>query len=57
MSKDIFSLFAIMLLITTMLLATGLNPVSAEIQENPGQETIKKRLEYATTTMFKELPK
>jgi hypothetical protein len=30
---------------------------TAEIQENPGQETIKKRLEYAVTQMFKELPK
>ena len=30
---------------------------TAEIQENPSQETIKKRLEFAVTTMFKELPK
>ena len=29
---------------------------TAEIQENPGQETIKKRLEYAVTQMFKQLP-
>lgn len=30
---------------------------TAEIQENPSQETIKKRLEYAVTSMFKNLPK
>ena len=30
---------------------------TAEIQENPSQETIKKRLEYAVTSMFKKLPK
>lgn len=30
---------------------------TAEIQENPSQETIKKRIEFAVTTMFKELPK
>jgi hypothetical protein len=29
---------------------------TAEIQENPGQEAIKKRLEYAVTSMFKQLP-
>ena len=29
---------------------------SAEIQENPSQETVKKRLEYAVTKMFKQLP-
>jgi hypothetical protein len=30
---------------------------TAEIQENPDQETIKKRLEYAVNSMFKKLPK
>jgi hypothetical protein len=30
---------------------------TAEIQENPDQETIKKRLEYAVGSMFKKLPK
>ncbi len=30
---------------------------SAEIQENPSQETIKKRLDFAVTSMFKKLPK
>jgi hypothetical protein len=30
---------------------------TAEIQENPDQETIKKRLEYAVKSMFKKLPK
>lgn len=30
---------------------------TAEIQENPSQETIKKRLEYAVTKMFNALPK
>ncbi len=30
---------------------------TAEIQENPSQETIKKRLDFAVTQMFKKLPK
>ena len=30
---------------------------SAEIQQNPSQETIKKRLDFAVTQMFKKLPK
>jgi hypothetical protein len=30
---------------------------TAEIQENPGQDVIKKRLDYAVTSMFKKLPK
>ncbi len=30
---------------------------TAEIQENPSQEVIKKRLEFAVTSMFKKLPK
>ena len=30
---------------------------TAEIQQNPGQEAIKRRLDYAVTTMFKKLPK
>ena len=29
---------------------------TADIQENPGQETIKKRLEFAVTSMFKKFP-
>ena len=29
---------------------------SAEIQQNPSQETIKKRLDFAVTQMFKKLP-
>ncbi len=29
---------------------------TAEIQENPGQKTIKKRLDFAVTSMFKKLP-
>ena len=29
---------------------------TAEIQENPGQETIKKRLDFAVTSMFKKFP-
>ena len=29
---------------------------TADIQENPGQETIKKRLDFAVTSMFKKLP-
>lgn len=30
---------------------------TAEIQENPDQEVIKKRLDYAVSSMFKRLPK
>ena len=30
---------------------------SAEIQENPDQEVVKKRLDYAVSSMFKGLPK
>jgi len=30
---------------------------TAEIQQSPSQETIKKRLEYAVSLMFKKLPK
>ena len=30
---------------------------TAEIQENPSQEVIKKRIEYAVNSMFKKLPK
>ncbi len=30
---------------------------TAEIQQSPDQEVIKQRLEYAVTTMFKQLPK
>ncbi len=30
---------------------------TAEIQENPSQETVKKRLDYAVTSMFKKLPR
>ena len=30
---------------------------TAEIQENPEQEVIKKRLDYAVSSMFKKLPK
>ena len=30
---------------------------TAEIQQSPDQEVIKKRLEYAVSTMFKHLPK
>jgi hypothetical protein len=30
---------------------------TAEILENPRQETIKQRLDYAVTTMFKQLPR
>lgn len=29
---------------------------TADIQENPGQETIKKRLDFAVTSMFKKFP-
>ena len=30
---------------------------TAEIQQNPAQDVIKKRLDYAVTSMFKQLPK
>ena len=30
---------------------------TAEIQQNPEQDVIKKRLDYAVTSMFKQLPK
>jgi len=30
---------------------------TAEIQENPGQDVIKQRLDYAVTSMFKKLPR
>ncbi len=30
---------------------------TAEIQQDPSQEEIKKRLDYAVTSMFKKLPK
>ncbi len=30
---------------------------TAEIQENPSQEVIKKRLDYAVTSMFRKLPR
>jgi hypothetical protein len=30
---------------------------TAEIQQSPDQEVIKKRLEYAVSAMFKQLPK
>ena len=30
---------------------------TAEIQENPDQEVVKKRLDYAVSSMFKKLPK
>jgi len=30
---------------------------TAEIQDNPSQEAIRKRLEYAVSSMFKKLPK
>jgi hypothetical protein len=30
---------------------------TAEIQENPDQEVVKKRLDYAVSSMFKRLPK
>jgi len=38
-------------------LAIWAGVATAEIQENPSQETIKKRLEYAVSSMFKKLPK
>ena len=30
---------------------------TAEIQQNPGPDVIKKRLDYAVTSMFKKLPR
>jgi hypothetical protein len=30
---------------------------TAEIQENPGLDVVKKRLDYAVTSMFKKLPR
>jgi len=41
----------------TVILAIWAGIATAEIQENPDQETIKKRLEYAVKSMFKKLPK
>jgi hypothetical protein len=40
---------------TSVVIWTGI--ATAEIQQSPDQEVIKKRLEYAVTTMFKQLPK
>ncbi len=38
-------------------LAIWAGVATAEIQENPRQETIKKRLKYAVSSMFRKLPK
>lgn len=38
-------------------LAIWAGSATAEIKENPEQETIKKRIAYAVRTMFKQLPK
>jgi hypothetical protein len=38
-------------------LAIWAGVATAEIQENPGQDVIKKRLDYAVTSMFKKLPR
>ncbi len=38
-------------------LAIWAGVATAEIQQSPDQDTIKKRLNFAVTGMFKELPK
>lgn len=38
-------------------LAIWAGSATAEIQERPGEEAIKKRIAYAVRTMFKQLPK
>ena len=51
------SALTVVLIDTNTSLAIWSGVATAEIQENPGQEVIKKRLDYAVTSMLGKLPR